>query len=212
MKLKERTLIKTLSLMVIIFLCLNINTFAEVVPVSIIITTEGKIINTVTYGRYEIRAEKIVSQDKKSLGYCLEIEKEYPSGEKFNLTYDMEDQVLGILKAGYPDHTPEELGLANEDEAYFATQVALWCYLEKYNVEALDGDARIIKAIKEIYNGSDKTRSLSDYEIKTYYTAAEVQDIIMLLRKEIEVSPTEEEKVEENTNNTENNEEIILGK
>lgn len=38
-------------------------------------------------------------------------------------------KVLGIVANGYPTRSPEELGLENKYQGYYATKMALWCYL-----------------------------------------------------------------------------------
>ena len=38
-------------------------------------------------------------------------------------------KVLGIVASGYPTRSLEELGLENKYQGYYATKMALWCYL-----------------------------------------------------------------------------------
>lgn len=38
-------------------------------------------------------------------------------------------KVLGIVANGYPTRTLGELGLENKEQGYYATKIALWCYL-----------------------------------------------------------------------------------
>lgn len=38
-------------------------------------------------------------------------------------------KVLGIVANGYPTRSLEELGLENKYQGYYATKMALWCYL-----------------------------------------------------------------------------------
>ena len=49
---------------------------------------------------------------------------EYLAEEK---TYD--PKVLGIVANGYPTRSLAELGLENKEQGYYATKIALWCYL-----------------------------------------------------------------------------------
>lgn len=43
--------------------------------------------------------------------------------------------------------------MKNENEAYFATQIAIWSYLEGYDINAITGeDINIVNAIRQIYN------------------------------------------------------------
>ena len=37
--------------------------------------------------------------------------------------------MLGIVANGYPTRSLEELGLENKYQGYYATKMALWCYL-----------------------------------------------------------------------------------
>ena len=38
-------------------------------------------------------------------------------------------KVIGIVASGYPTRSLEELGLENKYQGYYATKMALWCYL-----------------------------------------------------------------------------------
>ena len=55
-------------------------------------------------------------------------------GEGQSVKYLAEEQasdpkIVGIVGNGYPHRSLEELGLDNVQQAYYATKVALWCYL-----------------------------------------------------------------------------------
>lgn len=53
-------------------------------------------------------------------------------GEDIQYTVDniMSDpKVVGILATGYPHNTLEAMGLDNKYQAFYATKMALWCYL-----------------------------------------------------------------------------------
>lgn len=72
-------------------------------------------------------------------------------------------KVVGIISNGYPHRSLGELGLDNKYQAYYATKVALWCYLlSTWNVNnlkvapgltgsELDIGNRILAAVKDIY-------------------------------------------------------------
>lgn len=49
---------------------------------------------------------------------------EYLADEKAS-----DPKVTGIIASGYPNKTLSELGLENKHQAYYATKMALWCYL-----------------------------------------------------------------------------------
>lgn len=64
--------------------------------------------------------------------------------------------VSSILISGSPYKTLSELGLNNEDEATFATQFAVWVYLNNLNIEQItpyaSGNENVVNAIKKIYS------------------------------------------------------------
>ena len=64
-------------------------------------------------------------------------------------------KVASILISGSPYKTLEELGLNNEDEASFATQFAVWTYLNGLDLNQVtpynSGNENVVEAIKKIY-------------------------------------------------------------
>lgn len=72
-------------------------------------------------------------------------------------------KVVGIISNGYPHRSLGELGLDNKYQAYYATKMALWCYLlPNWNIanlkvapsltgSELDIGNRILAATKDIY-------------------------------------------------------------
>ena len=82
-------------------------------------------------------------------------------------------KIVGIVGNGYPHRSLEELGLDNVQQAYYATKVALWCYLvpgwsiDKVTIAPGLSEheqqiaERILAATKDIYNrGSGWTDTL----------------------------------------------------
>ena len=82
-------------------------------------------------------------------------------------------KIVGIVGNGYPHRSLEELGLDNVQQAYYATKVALWCYLvpgwsiDKVTIAPGLSEheqqiaQRILAATKDIYNrGSGWTDTL----------------------------------------------------
>ncbi len=57
--------------------------------------------------------------------YCIDYTCPAPSGTMTFRDY-MSDQGMSILMNGYPNLTPAQMGLDNAEEAYMATQMALW--------------------------------------------------------------------------------------
>ena len=62
--------------------------------------------------------------------YCIDYTWGTPSGTMTFREY-LSDQGLAILIHGYPNCTPASLGCNSEDEAYMATQMALWEVLNR---------------------------------------------------------------------------------
>lgn len=78
-----------------------------------------------------------------------------------------------IITNGYPYKTLEELGVANEKEAYLATKQAIYCYLDNRNVNEYSGigetGARTLNALKQIWNNamnSNETKISNTVDIK----------------------------------------------
>lgn len=66
------------------------------------------------------------------------------------------NKVWRVATAGYPYHTPEELGVSDWRSAYQATKYAIYCVLEETTVDNFYGDdaegAAIATAIRNLYN------------------------------------------------------------
>ncbi|MEG2290318.1 MAG: thioester domain-containing protein [Clostridium sp.] len=154
------------------------------IPNKLIISIGNRNVGTVNYDNFSMTARKIIS--KAGLGYCLEIDKDYPSGEEFILKGDCTEAVKNILISGYPNKSAQELNLQSDDDAYFATQIAMWCVIEGYDVNKIQGhNKKVLDAIKNIYNNSMvSTRGKITYEAKEYYVNEETQNIVMLFKIE----------------------------
>lgn len=183
-----------------------------IVPNNMVIVTDKNYLYQVEYEDFFIRARKITSEDKKNVGYCLEIDKEYPNGENFTLLGNPIDVVTGVLNAGYPNKTYQELNLDNEEQAYFATQIVIWSVIEGYDVYKFKGDnPKIINAIRSIHdNGVNGiSKSNGKYVYKEYDTNDVVQDIVMVLQDE---SAINRNNTMNGVNSTGINDEGFIGK
>lgn len=139
------------------------------IPESITITTDSKKIDEVKYENYTISSNRIRITGRDEVVYCLEIDEGYPSGQVFNLSGVPEEKIDNIIASGYPSKTPEELNLSNEDEAYFATQIAVWCSIEGYDVNKLTGhNPDVVEAIKTIYTQGLRARDMKMTVNKEY--------------------------------------------
>lgn len=92
--------------------------------------------------------------------YCIEPNKDgvfETSSYDVNITGMINDsKIVNIIRNGYPYKTPGELSLTNNQEAYYATKTALWCYVNSRDINdyaSLSPEYDyILNAIKNIYN------------------------------------------------------------
>lgn len=181
----NKKIIKYIILFMLVFLITGNISYAAMLPKEIIIETEDIVIDKVRYKDFYLNVSKIIVGDGKA-AYCLEIHKEYPAGESFTKNKERQYDISPVMQVGYPNSTSEELGVENDEEAYFATQIALWCYLEGYNANFITGsNTKEVEAIKKIYNESKSRVSKEmNYDINVYYSNEEVQDIVVVSAKE----------------------------
>lgn len=151
------------------------------IPQNLVITTIDEIIGEIYYNDYKISVKKIVSEI--GVGYCLEINKDYPNGENFTFQRESNLLVENILYNGYPNKTPAEIGVSTENEAYVATQVALWAAIEGYNIDSIYSyNTSVTNALRSIYNNSINANiDYQDYKFIEYGSIDTVQDIVFLL-------------------------------
>lgn len=83
---------------------------------------------------WDSRNDKNVWYSNSTLGgetaYCMDYSCAAPSGTMTFKKY-LSDQGMSILIHGYPNCSPESIGCASADEAYMATQMALWEMLNR---------------------------------------------------------------------------------
>lgn len=179
MKIKSN--IKPLIFFVIFTLFISTNIGATT-PDTVKINTEKGILNTVQYEDFDLNVERIKIEGSNSVVYCLEINKKYPSGQNFSLIGGYDEKITSILSAGYPNRSVAELKLNNENEAYFATQIALWSSIEGYDVNVIRGaNPKILEAIKNIYNDGISRKYSNRTRSKIYKTSDEnVQEVVII--------------------------------
>lgn len=90
-------------------------------PQAISVAWDGKYGKNVWYGRTTLGGE---------VAYCVDYTCAAPSGTMTFRGY-LSDQGMAVLMHGYPNCTPESIGCTTEDEAYMATQMALWEVLNR---------------------------------------------------------------------------------
>jgi len=151
------------------------------VPDTIKIITEKGILYTVQYENFDLNVERIKIEGRNDIVYCLEINKKYPSGQSFSLNEKNNETVNNIIAAGYPNRSLAQLNLDNENEAYFATQIAIWSSVEGYDINKIRGDnPKIIEAIKNIYNDGISSKYKDQIKSKIYETSDQsIQEVIV---------------------------------
>lgn len=180
--------IRFISLLISVFLFMGGSVTAGVrvpekvaVPESLKIITDNRILGIVQYEDFYLDVRRIIT--RVGVAYCLEDDKDYPIGEIFDVEGKVGEDIARVLAVGYPVKTAEELGLKNDDDAYMATQIALWSIYEGYSVYDFQSDNKdILRAIRGIYERA-KTVDLSkvDNLFIEYYLNDSVQKIVVKL-------------------------------
>ena len=178
---KFKKCIKVLSYFIIFTLLVGINMGANM-PDTVNIITEKGILYTVQYENFDLNVEKIKIEGSNDVVYCLEIDKKYPSGQNFLLNGTNNEKINNIIAAGYPNRSVAELNLDNENEAYFATQIAIWSSVQGYDVNKIKGDnPKILAAIRNIYNDGVSGKYKNIIQSKIYKTSDDaVQEVIII--------------------------------
>lgn len=167
----NRTLLKKCS--AVIVLCIVMVNLICASSVNIPETLKIKVGNKdigyeVEYDNFYITARKMYAYNYEGTIYCLDIDSDYPANNKFKLNGSVSENVENIIKAGYPGRSACQLELSNDDEAYYATQVAVWSEIEGYNVNKIKGDKKLVNAIKNIYNEGKSNIHSQNVIIKKY--------------------------------------------
>lgn len=157
------------------------------IPNHLNITVSDYVINLIRYEDFYLEAKKINTDVGPA--YCLEVEKDYPSGQTFEFEGKPAREIVGMMAAGYPNKSAAELGVASDDDAYFATQMAVWCVTEGYEPSKFKHkDKALMQAIKNIYNeGMQYTGNDLDHTAMEYYYSDNIQRIVVYINKPIEI-------------------------
>lgn len=118
------------------------------------------------YIKYQERPQRIheyyyINSSSKQLpAYCMNLglngAETVEGGYDVDASKYLDDTIVNnIILNGYPYKTVEELGLANESEARYATQFALWIKLNNLDINQItpmeSEYIRVVNAIKNIY-------------------------------------------------------------
>jgi TQXA domain-containing protein len=158
------------------------------------VITDKTPLYTVEYNGYDLTARRIKIEGSNNVVYCLEINKNYPLGQTYSIPETLSKNINNIVAAGYPNRSVAELNLDNENEAYFATQIAIWSGMEGYDVTKMKGaNPKILEAIKNIYFDGMNGKYANKIRTKAYKTNDEsIQEIITIYNDDL----TSEEKGE----------------
>lgn len=214
MKFKRKS-IAIVFILVLLILNFSSNYFAMQLGDELKISTGDYYVGEVEYENFIIKAKIIRAVETNEIGYCLEIEKLYPSGEIFKGIGYATDGLAGIISEGYPNKSYGEIGLSSEEEAYFATQIAIWSYVEGYDINGFKGNNRVVEAIKKIYNqGISKNSEEYNNQYKIYNYNDEVQDIALIKNYRSEIIEENSSKLTQENSSAldENQQSIIYGK
>ena len=154
------------------------------IPDKLIIRVSRDRIYEVQYDNYTIGANKINAEGRNEVVYCLEIDQDYPSGELFERTDKLNEEVDGIITHGYPYVSYKELNVENETQAYFATQIAIWSVLENYDINKLKCDnTAILNAIKTIYAKGIEEEEVKYGNVEYISPNESVQRVVVVFEK-----------------------------
>ena len=165
---------------------------AENVRNKMVVSTGENVLGSIGYEDFYLIAKEITTE--VGAAYCLEVEKEYPNGEMFEFEGTPEKNIIGIMAAGYPNKSAEELGLTSDGDAYFATQMAIWCVTEGYIPKKFkSSDKNILQTIKNIYEeGMQYSGEDVGHIAMEYYYNDSVQRIVAYIVENEEVMPPSE--------------------
>ena len=196
MKKKILLSVVLLVLLLISTLCTIVTSSLTFIPKDLVINTGTDVIGIMYYDNFYIKANKITSN--LGVGYCLEVKKEYPHGETFGLVSKNDKEVDKVVSVGYPNVSASELGVASDDDAYFATQVVIWSIYEDYDVNKIDiADKNVLQAVKNIYNNyKNNTSNIVLENAAEYYYNDKVQRIIVSIKNTVNVIPQSPENLE----------------
>ncbi|WIY59038.1 SpaA isopeptide-forming pilin-related protein [Bacillus arachidis] len=97
------------------------------------------------------------------IAYCLVYGLKSPNGEDLPEAGKTDDVSYRVLLNGYPQKTPESLGVSNWQEAHYATQLALWNALGQISVDELQfKNAAVEKAAKNIIHAANQSQDTQD--------------------------------------------------
>ncbi|GAB6499082.1 Cys-Gln thioester bond-forming surface protein [Bacillus cereus] len=112
-------------------------------------------------GKY-IRTE-MIKNSSGQIAYCLTLGLKSPNGEDLPEMGKTDNVVYRVLLNGFPQKSVEQLGVANQNEAHYATQLAVWNALGQLDVNELKhANKNVEKAAKTIINAANNSEDTQD--------------------------------------------------
>ncbi|KFM95104.1 TQXA domain-containing protein [Bacillus clarus] len=109
-----------------------------------------------------IRTE-MIKNSSGQIAYCLTLGLKSPNGEDLPEMGKTDNVVYRVLLNGFPQKSAEQLGVANIQEAHYATQLAVWNALGQIDVNELKhANKNVEKAVKAIIDGANRSEDTQD--------------------------------------------------
>ncbi|KMQ11674.1 VaFE repeat-containing surface-anchored protein [Bacillus mycoides] len=109
-----------------------------------------------------IRTE-IIKNSSGQIAYCLTLGLKSPNGEDLPEMGKTDNVVYRVLLNGFPQKSVQQLGVANQNEAHYATQLAVWNALGQLDVNELKhANKNVEKAAKAIINAANNSGDTQD--------------------------------------------------
>lgn len=109
-----------------------------------------------------IRTELIKTADGK-IAYCLSVHLKSPSGQDLPEIGKTDVEVYRVLLNGYPQKSPQELGVSTWEEAHYATQLSVWNALKQIDINDLDHrNKNVGKAMREIVEKAQSSQEVQE--------------------------------------------------
>ncbi|MEC5308167.1 SpaA isopeptide-forming pilin-related protein [Bacillus thuringiensis] len=113
------------------------------------------------YGK-NVRTE-LLKNASGQIAYCLVYGLKSPNGTDLPEVGRTDDVVYRVLLNGYPQKTPEQLGVSTWQQAHYATQLSIWHALGQINTGELQfKDQAVEQATKAITYAADHTGDTQD--------------------------------------------------
>ncbi|WHS76054.1 SpaA isopeptide-forming pilin-related protein [Bacillus cereus] len=113
------------------------------------------------YGK-DVRTE-LLKNSNGQIAYCLTYGLRSPNGEDLPEVGQIDNVVYRVLMNGYPQKSPQELGVSNWKEAHYATQLAVWNALGQLFIWELEHrNANVEKAAKAIIYAADHSNETQE--------------------------------------------------